>query len=134
MGFGPFFMAEISKFTALATARCPRCRNGKMFTNGVYNLSHMTRMNEVCPHCALRFEVEVGFYWAAMYISYGLNIAIAFIVGLLTSLLFEDPSAWVYVSTIIGAIIIFFPFNYRYSRVLLIYFFSKVGYDKKYSA
>jgi len=42
----------------------------------------------------------------------------------------EYEDIWIYLATIIGATIILAPFNYRYSRVLLLHYLSpKVKYD-----
>jgi uncharacterized protein (DUF983 family) len=85
-----------------------------------------------CPVCGLHFEIEPGFFWGAMYISYGITTAIMIILGLAVLIIGKDPDFWVYISVIIPAFIIASPFTYRYSRVLMIYLFSPVRFDKQY--
>ena len=58
--------------------RCPRCREGKLFQNGVsFNLKKNTLMNKECPVCGQPTEIEVGFYYGTSYVSYALAIAIS---------------------------------------------------------
>ncbi|MBS0204192.1 MAG: hypothetical protein JSS49_14910 [Planctomycetes bacterium] len=50
----------------IATAlrlRCPRCRNGQLFTG-------LLSMNDVCPRCELKLEPESGFYLGSAYANY----------------------------------------------------------------
>ncbi|WP_338092188.1 DUF983 domain-containing protein [Solitalea lacus] len=90
-------------------------------------------MHQNCPVCGLRFEIEPGFFWGGMYVSYALNVAQSVTLGVATYVLLNDPSPWVYLSIIIGAIIFFMPFNFRYGRVLMLHFFSPVRFDESYS-
>ena len=58
--------------------RCSRCREGKLFQNGVsFNLKKNTLMNKECPVCGQPTEIEVGFYYGTSYVSYALAIAIS---------------------------------------------------------
>ncbi len=60
----------------LANCKCPRCREGNMFTNSnPYNLKETMKMNAYCPVCGQPFNIEVGFYYGSGYISYALTIA-----------------------------------------------------------
>ena len=88
-------------------------------------------MNELCPHCRFRYEIEPGFFWAAMYISYALGIGLSLFVGLLVYSIGYNPSLMVYLISIIGSIVIIAPFSFRYSRVILLYFFSGVVYQSE---
>ncbi len=46
---------------------------GDMFSGKVYNLgSNKIHLN--CPHCNLCFEIKPGYFYAAMYVSYALNV------------------------------------------------------------
>jgi uncharacterized protein (DUF983 family) len=56
--------------------KCPRCREGKLFiSNNAYNFEHNLSMNEYCPVCNQRTEIEVGFYYGTGYVSYALSVA-----------------------------------------------------------
>ena len=117
---------------ALMQGRCPRCREGQMFSYGAYNLAKFNKMNDVCPHCGVRLEPEPGFYQGAMYVGYGITIACIMMVGVILFLL-GDPSEWVYIFTVIGIMILIIPLNYRYSRILYLYFFGGIKYNARRS-
>lgn len=119
---------------ALMHSKCPRCRRGDMFANSMYGFSTQ-KMHDNCPHCKLKFEREPGYFYVAMFISYGLNVIQMLIVGYLTYLITgntENP--WLYIATIFAAILIFSPFNYRFSRLLLLYYMTPgLNYMPDYS-
>jgi uncharacterized protein (DUF983 family) len=48
---------------SLVRARCPRCRQGRMFRGSL-------TMNDPCPVCGLIFQREEGYFLGAMYCSY----------------------------------------------------------------
>lgn len=120
-----------NKAQAIMQAKCPRCRSGKMFSHKAYDLKNFTLMNKTCPVCGLEFEIEPGFFWGAMYVSYFVSVGIAIVSAVALYFLFNDPDAWFYVSTIIALIILLSPLSYRYSRVWMLYMFSPIKFDKK---
>lgn len=87
-------------------------------------------MNKTCDVCGLEFEIEPGFFWGAMYVSYAISVATAATSAVALYVLLHDPEAWVYISTIITLIVLLSPLSYRYSRVLMIYFFSPIKFDR----
>ena len=120
-------MAGTSKSWAMLHCKCPRCRRGDMFYGGVYSFG---KININCPRCNMRFEIEPGYFYAAMYVSYALNIAEAVSIMVATRVLTQNTtSPWLYVSTILLGCFILSPINFRYSRVILLYWLSpKVHY------
>lgn len=126
-------MADPSAFKAILQTKCPRCRRGNMFSYSAFNLTKFDKMPESCPVCGLRYEIEVGFYWGAMYISYGLSVGLILVVGVLLYYLANDPPTWVYLLVVTGVIFISSPFLFRYARVLMLYLFGSVGYDSRYN-
>ena len=50
---------------------CPRCRKTYMFKEPL-QITAPLDMKERCSHCKLNFEPEPGFYFGAMFVSYGL--------------------------------------------------------------
>jgi uncharacterized protein (DUF983 family) len=115
---------EPSKLKAALLAKCPRCRQGDLFANSMYGL-HSQKMNTHCSHCGLRFEREPGYFYVAMFVSYALTTAQMIAIGVLTYwITHEDNSPWIYLITIFSGIILLSPFNYRYSRVILLYWLT----------
>jgi hypothetical protein len=84
-------------------------------------------MNEACPHCGVRLEPEPGFYQGAMYVGYAFTVAVLVTIGIILYLL-GDPSEWVYIGVIIGVMLLLSPLNYRYSRIVYLYFFGGIKY------
>ena len=124
----------VSEIYALLHSKCPRCRRGNMFANSMYGFS-MQKMHDNCPHCNLKFEREPGYFYVAMFISYALNVAQMLIAGLLTYLITGNTeSPWLYMATIFPFVFILAPFNYRFSRLLLLYYMTPgLNYMPEYS-
>lgn len=121
-----------SKAEAILLCRCPRCRKGKMFTHPAFHLK-FSLMNRRCAVCNLQFEIEPGFFWGAMYFSYALNVAEMIGVALLTSFILNAPGPWTYVGVLLAAIFLLMPLNFRYARVLMLYWISPVKFDRSYA-
>lgn len=124
-------MKPISKIQAVIQCKCPRCRKGPIFSGPIYTFKGQVT-NEYCSECHLRFEREPGYFYVSMFISYAMNVAEmiticvgAYILG--AKLTFEN--LWLYIGIIIAAVILFAPFNYRYSRVMLLHWLTPgLGY------
>lgn len=74
-----------SKLNSILTGSCPKCQNESMYLDkNMLHLTKILKMNENCSHCGLKYQIEPSFFYGAMYVSYGLNVAIgiaAFIVS-----------------------------------------------------
>ena len=81
-------------------------------------------MYDNCPNCGLRFEIEPGFFYGAMFVSYAIVTAISLTTVLLSFALWQNPSTW----AIVGLILILMPSIFRYSRVLFLYWFGGIKY------
>ncbi|TGE15218.1 DUF983 domain-containing protein [Hymenobacter elongatus] len=85
-------------------------------------------MPDNCPICGQAYEPEPGFYWGAMFVSYGFSVAIFAISGVLCYYLLGDPAVWVYVLTVAVASFALMPLVFRYSRAIMLYLFGGVSY------
>ena len=122
---------EPSKGLAIFKAKCPQCQSGKMFKKSALKLNGFTEMFDTCNVCGLTFEVEPGFFWGAMYVSYGITTGMMLIVGALVFILSSHEARfWGYIIPIFLAMFSSIPFTYRYSRVLMLYYFSPVRFNK----
>lgn len=128
-------MPKTNQITALLKAKCPRCRRGNIFSGRIYG-TRAQKMNMYCPHCKMKFEVEPGYFYAAMYVSYALNVAEGVNIGILTYLItnkLDFEYVWFYMALIIGGCLLLSPFNFRYSRVILLHWLSpKIKYNPNY--
>ncbi len=74
-----------SKINSIFTGSCPRCQKESMYQDkNPLHLTKVLKMNENCSHCGLKYQIEPSFFYGAMYVSYGLNVAVgiaAFIVS-----------------------------------------------------
>lgn len=121
-----------SNLSAFIQCRCPRCHQGKMFVYPVYRISKFNLMNKSCMNCGLRFEIEPGFYWGAMYVSYALNILIAIITGIISFYILGSKNIWIPITVIVASIIVMMPIVFRYSRVALSYIFTPAKEETEY--
>jgi len=123
-------MPQTPKAWAMLHAKCPKCRRGDMFKGNMYSFGGNT-MHETCPRCGLHFEIEPGYFYAAMYVSYAFNVAEAVTIAMATYTLTGNmESPWLYLVLILGGCFLLAPFNYRYSRVILLYWLSpKIHYQ-----
>ncbi|MEN0053070.1 MAG: DUF983 domain-containing protein [Mucilaginibacter sp.] len=112
-------------------ARCPRCRRGAMFANSPLSLFNQ-KMNNQCPHCGFFFEIEPGYFYVAMFVSYAINVAIMVSFAVATYVLTHNNNPWLYVGATLLPAVIFSPFTYRYSRVILLYWLTPgIHFDPK---
>lgn len=117
---------------ALLQGKCPRCYRGDIFAFPIRRIPKFNAMNSNCQHCNVSFEPEPGFYQGAMYVGYGITVACITILTLFLYV-FGNPSEWVYIGVVVVFMIFVAPVNYRYSRILYLYFFGGIKYDSRYS-
>ncbi|MDH5608142.1 MAG: DUF983 domain-containing protein [Cyclobacteriaceae bacterium] len=126
-------MAEKELLPAILQGNCPKCREGKLFTSAIYNLSKLGKMEESCSCCGLTYEREPGFFYGAMFVSYAFSVGVFLVGTLLIYLLFNNPSLNTYIISIISISFILYPINFRYSRILYLYGFGGIKYDSSIS-
>jgi hypothetical protein len=80
-------------------------------------------MNDKCPNCHVSFQPEPGFYFGAMYITYGFNTALIVAFGLALYVWVDLPEA-LYLTLIALMAVMITPFSFRASRVLWLYWFG----------
>lgn len=117
-----------SKLSAMVGARCPRCREGKMFKYSFWRVDKFAEMNENCPVCGLKFEVEPGFWFGAMFVSYANTIAMLVVLGVSIFYIFNDPPVLYYIIPVTILSLITVPFNFRISRAIFLHLFGFVKY------
>ncbi len=124
-------MASSSKLLAVLKGRCPQCHEGRVFKYKWYNIIKFSDTNERCPICDVKYEVEPGFWFGAMYVSYAFTIGIMLVGAVIIYNFFNDPPAMGYVVPIVTVSLIMVPFNFRMSRVLFLHLFSGLEYKNK---
>ena len=122
---------SVSEFNAALHAKCPKCRKGDMFKNTSLGfLGQNSYAN--CPYCNFQFEIEPGYFYVAMFVSYGMIVAEMITLAVGTFFLTGSESPWVYIGVLLSVVLILSPVNYRYSRVILLYWLTpNLNYDPK---
>ena len=122
-------LKKTSKLHSILTGTCPRCHEESMYKyKNPYNVSKLYEMNDYCGSCGLKYKIEPSFFYGAMYVSYGLTVAIgvaAFVAGSLVRKLNVNEALLV----ISAAIIALMPVTARLSRNIYIAMFVKYNPD-----
>lgn len=121
-------MVKRTFLTGLLQGRCPKCREGAIFTYPISRVSKFNVMNDTCPHCGIKLEPEPGYYQGAMFVSYAYAVILIGVISFVLYFFFGNPSEWTYITACSTAILLFVPFNYRYSRILFLYLFGGPRY------
>jgi hypothetical protein len=111
--------------TGIITMRCPRCREGKMFPEGTLFSTKFMKMNGKCSCCEQSFMPEPGYYFGAMFVSYGLNAAFFIAVWVAMIVLMDEVSLTAMIIALLVVIFGLLPITFRLSRVLWIYIFVR---------
>ncbi len=125
-------------FLSMLKMRCPRCRRGSMFKHGnpygKLSLTYILDMEDRCPVCRQKFDLEPGFWYGTGYVSYGLAVVISMFTFILWWIIIgisvDDNRifAWLVFNAVL--LIVLQPWLMRLSRVVYIRFF--VRYNPRY--
>ena len=117
-----------NKLKALFGNRCPRCHRGKFwaYSNPYYNLLFKGgKMNENCDKCGLKYEMESGFWYGGMYVSYAINVALLITGVVVSEIFFDEVGVWEEAGVITAVMIFLIPVTFYLSRLIWINFFVK---------
>jgi len=118
-----------SKLNSILTGTCPKCQNESMYSDkNPLNLTKVLKMNDHCSHCGLKYQIEPSFFYGAMYVSYGLNVAVGIAAFIVSFVFFKTTIEQSFIAIVISLIVLF-PFVLRLSRNLYINMF--ISYDPK---
>ena len=118
-----------SKLYSILTGTCPKCQNESMYLDkNPLHFNKILKMHENCSHCGLKYQIEPSFFYGAMYVSYGLNVAVGIAAFLISFVIFGSSLKVAFIA-IIASLIVLFPFVLRWSRNIYINMF--VSYDPK---
>jgi uncharacterized protein (DUF983 family) len=119
-----------SKLNSILTGSCPKCQNESMYLDkNPLHLNNVLKMHEHCSHCGLKYQIEPSFFYGAMYVSYGLNVAIGIAAFIVSYLIFHSSLKVAFIA-IIASLVVLFPFVLRWSRNIYINIF--ISYDPKF--
>lgn len=110
---------------SIVAAKCPRCREGNMFPEGTLYTTKFADMHESCPCCGQPLEPEPGFYYGAMYVSFGFNVAIFLVALFILYQFVEDVSIAMMMGIVAVVVVGLLPVIFRLSRSLWINIFVR---------
>lgn len=114
---------------AVFSMKCPQCRKGDLFIKpGVFVVDGMADMHQHCPVCGLRYEQEPGFWWGAMYVSYGLAVFTSLPTFVISYALLGF-TFWESFSAVVFLQLLLVPFIFRLSRSIWIYIFGNYRFQ-----
>ncbi|MFT5386093.1 MAG: hypothetical protein ACI8VT_003984 [Saprospiraceae bacterium] len=114
---------------SILTHSCPQCRSSKLFKEP-FNFKNPLNIYERCSVCNQNFEPEPGFYFGALFISYGLSTFLLLVPALILVLGFDwNPNNAMLLVLAIAAISYFKLL--RVSRSIWIHI--NVKYDDNYT-
>ena len=115
---------KMTYFNALK-GKCPNCKQGKIFnTNGNPFLFKMPSMRKRCNLCNYKFDLEPGFFFSAMYVSYAIACAQMIVCFIITWVLLDLPILVTFFC-VMAIAILSSSLNFRLSRIIWMYMFYK---------
>ena len=117
-----------SKLYSILFNKCPKCHVGKFWAsdNPFKNMFFSTENTcKTCDNCCLFYELETGFWYGSMYVSYAISVAVMVLFWTLTTLFFPIINIFDEILIIVLAILLVSPVNYHLSRLIWINFFIK---------
>ena len=119
-----------TKLNSILKGKCPKCQEGDFFKYSfTFNPSKITQLHDNCPNCGLKYMIEPSFFYGAMYVNYGLTVALSIIIFLVSKLIFELSLLQSFIAIVV-ALILLAPVNLRLSRVLWINMFVSYTPEK----
>ena len=115
-----------SKLHSIFYNKCPKCHHGMFWykNNPYLNVFKNNKLiNSECNKCLLKYDIETGFWFGAMYVSYAIAVVFLLISALILYSLFENIDMITLVITLSFLVIIFSPINHFFSRLIWINIF-----------
>jgi len=115
-----------TKLYSIFKMKCPQCQEGDFFVSKPYDLKRAGDVHKKCAQCGLKYSKEPGFYYGAMYVSYGLGVALFVTLWVSFNLFFVDFNIWAQIAVICYASIVLAPYFYALSKIIWAHLFISV--------
>lgn len=117
-----------SKLYSIFRNKCPRCQEGEFFKYGVsFNPKKLTTLHDNCPICNLKYMMEPSFFFGAMYVNYGLSVALFVAIFIIAKVFIGLTILQSFIAIVVISLLLI-PITLRLSRIIWINIF--VGYNK----
>lgn len=107
-----------NRLYSICTFTCPQCHEGKFFKSHPYNIKEVGNLHEHCSVCGLKFEKEIGFYYGAMYVSYGLAVGVFIALWLSFYFFFPYLSTATQIWIVVSVSVALGPLIYALSKII----------------
>lgn len=112
-----------TKLYSIFTGKCPVCQEESMYKEkNPFKLNKIYDMHEKCSNCQTKYKIEPSFFYGAMYVSYGIGVAIA-VASFIIAYYFIGLEKLNSFFVIIGVLVLSMPINMRLARNIWINFF-----------
>lgn len=115
---------------SILTGSCPKCQEESMYVEkNPYKLKTIYKMHETCSHCKTQYVIEPSFFYGAMYVSYGVTVAIGVAIFVITKLILGLSVKVSFISLGIG-IFLLMPVTARLARniyITCLFILTKTG-------
>ena len=122
-------MRKGSKIYSVFHFLCPKCHEGRFFISAPYRLKTTGDVEETCNKCGNNNMLEPGFYQGAMYVSYGLGVALFVSIWAGTSYFIPNIQPWIQISLVAISAIGLSPLLYSLSKILYANIFIKYDHN-----
>lgn len=126
MGFN--FIKKGTKKYSVLKLKCPRCQEGDLFVDSnPYHLNRCLLMYDRCEKCNQDFQIEPGFYYGSIWMSYPIVVLITIAV---TSYfyLYLELSLFIFIFILAIVMLSLQPLILRWGRAMWLNIFVK--FDK----
>lgn len=107
------------KLYSIIKLKCPHCHEGDFFEGrNFYNFKTPSKSHDVCLKCNRRLYIEPGFYYGAMYVSYGISVAHAISFWVAQMVLGIEVSYWGFIIFVGATLLAVTPFYYGMSKLI----------------
>jgi hypothetical protein len=114
-----------SSLISILTFKCPKCRKGSLFVDpNPFHFKNVSKMPAKCLCCGQRMELEPGFYYGAMYASYGLSMMLFLFNFFVLYIFLHIPAVW-FLSANTFLLLLLWPIIFRLARTVYIHLFVK---------
>ncbi len=113
------------KISNVIAGKCPCCHKGDVFEKTTArNIFKIPKMRNNCNSCGYAFTREPGFFFGAMYVSYGLVVAEMLSVAVTAKFIFGIDNLPTFIAMATVALLLS-KINFRLSRLIWMYMFTK---------
>jgi uncharacterized protein (DUF983 family) len=117
-----------TKLYSIFGNKCPRCHEGEFFKHSVtFNPKKVIKIHNNCPKCDLKYMIEPSFFFGAMFVNYGIAVAMFVITFIISKVILGQSILHSFIAIIVVSLLLS-PVALRLSRSIWINMF--ISFDK----